>query len=916
MRPYGSMNWALLTNSLMVSAGTAILAALAGAMVAVCAAGWPARVRHALLAGAATVLALPPFLVTNCWLDLLGNSGLLHDWLPLKIYSLPGTIWILTLMTWPLSFLAASAALRRLVPEHLEVEPQLRGVRLLSWILWPMVRPTLGAAFLLTFVLALNNVSVPALLQVKVLSSEVWLEFSARLDNLSAIKIGWPLLVAPLLLLWVMSRREIVWPREQLTVPPLLFRQRIGRGIFLVAAILCAALYLVSLIIPLAQLLGNHRMWPHLWPALQSGGPALANSFWLAALCATSVVVLGGLAHWPGRNRNPFNQVTARSGTALGIRRLASAAVWMCFFVPGVLLGVALIYIFNQPVLEAVYRSGWIMLLALVIRYAAPAWQGTGLAMNALDGTLCDAARIEGARGWTLFHLAIWPQAGPRLAAAWYVVYLLCLWDVETLVLIIPPGGETVSLRVFNLLHYGHSPLVNALCLWLLALAVLPLAVWLAWTRLVKLPRAVYLVLPWVTLLLGGCQPAASDREASIPSQFFSKAVIIGRRGTAPGEFNKPRSVVVDRRDNLYVVDMTGRVQKFSPDGVFLLSWQMPETDLGKAKGLGLDKDGNIIVVEPHYQRLNHFTPQGKLLAQWGRHGTEPGDFTLPRAVGVSSRGDFVVSEYTQADRVQVFDAVTKKYLRGWGAAGEQPGYFNRAEGLCLDAQNRIYVADSCNHRVQIFDLNGKWLRAYGRAGAGLGELSYPYDIRVDAAGYQYVCEFGNSRIQIFNALDRPVEILGGPGTRPGQFNNPWGIALDSQGNLYVADALNHRVQKLIRRRTVVWWKPDGIHENAGWDNATGPYPLTSFLSLGERMPVLRLRESAQKFHATYQSFRESVHHASADQAPLEFLNRRLRDSLSQRERARVRGYAATNSQATFKVVRIPRQPGKWAPPA
>jgi DNA-binding beta-propeller fold protein YncE len=135
-----------------------------------------------------------------------------------------------------------------------------------------------------------------------------------------------------------------------------------------------------------------------------------------------------------------------------------------------------------------------------------------------------------------------------------------------------------------------------------------------------------------------------------------------------------------------------------------------------------------------------------------------------------------------------------------WGKPGTAPGEFNRAEGIAVDRQDRVYVADSCNHRIQVFDADGKFLRTYGHAGSGVGELSYPYDICVDAEGRQYVCEFGNSRIQVFDANDRPIEIIGGPGGAPGEFANPWAIALDSRGNLYVADAMNHRVQKLIRR--------------------------------------------------------------------------------------------------------------------
>jgi DNA-binding beta-propeller fold protein YncE len=274
--------------------------------------------------------------------------------------------------------------------------------------------------------------------------------------------------------------------------------------------------------------------------------------------------------------------------------------------------------------------------------------------------------------------------------------------------------------------------------------------------------------------------------------------------------------VAVDAADNLYVVDMTGRVQKFSTNGTWLLSWQMPQTELGKPKGMCRDREGNILVVEPHYSRVNVFSPIGKLLAQWGSHGTNSGQLSLPRAVAVNSHGEIFVSEYQEAERLQKFvvDADGPKaeagtngtalrrapqWVASFGQAGNGPGEFNRPEGLCVDAHDRLYVADSCNHRIQVFSSDGKFLRAYGKPGRGLGELSYPYDICVDSTGRQYVCEFGNSRIQVFDAQDKPLEIIGGPGADPGRFSNPWGVALDSAGSLYVADSQNHRVQKLVR---------------------------------------------------------------------------------------------------------------------
>ena len=126
-------------------------------------------------------------------------------------------------------------------------------------------------------------------------------------------------------------------------------------------------------------------------------------------------------------------------------------------------------------------QSAAVVLLAYTIRYLAPAWNGVARSLRTVDRDLTDAARLDGASGWSLLHHVQWPQIAPALGVSWYVTYLLCLWDVEALVLIVPPGGETLALRIFNLLHYGHNAQVNALCIVLLMMAAAPLAVWMIW---------------------------------------------------------------------------------------------------------------------------------------------------------------------------------------------------------------------------------------------------------------------------------------------------------------------------------------------------------------------------------------------------------------------------------------------------
>jgi ABC-type Fe3+ transport system permease subunit/DNA-binding beta-propeller fold protein YncE len=888
------MNWLLLKNSLVVSGLCTIISLGMGFVAALWVTGLRGQWRATVFAFAIVALALPPFLATNCWLHFLGATGVWRGWLPFNIFSLGGAIWILSLLNWPITLLLVCGAWTRLEASQLENDPAASGWSLIYAVLLPLARTALTQAGVLTLVLALNNFAVPTILQVKVFTEEIWVRFNTAFDTRGVLLLSWPLLLAPLLVLLWMQRRDIRWPRLATSISPRLFRQQLGGPWFWACGALTIVICVVSVGLPLGQILTAKRTWVELPGALAAGKWAVWSSCYYAGAAATmmsGVALLLAIAMRrrstrkrdegfarEGKTVETVSTTSAAAATPLkrgvnesgasetgvnetkearccdilrahgsrGLLRpgtgalLFSVLVWLPFLAPGVLLGIGLIAVFNHSWSGAFYESAGIVILAFVIRYFALGWHTVTHAIRSVDRDLEDVAQLNGATRWQVFYYVHWPQIRPMAAGAWYIVFLLCLWDVESMILVTPPGGETLALRIFNLLHYGHNAQVNALCFVLMLVALLPLVAWGACRALDKsgaLLRiagcvpAQYAIRNTVLVLVGAvlltsCSRSSTSNEASLNSRFFSRVQVIGTRGVGVGELNKPRSVAVDRQDNVFVVDMTGRVQEFSPAGTFVRFWQLPQTDKGKPKGMCRDQDGNIVVVEPHYQRVNHFSTDGKLLAQWGQYGTNAGQFTMPRAIAINSHGEAYVSEYGLVERVEKFglqesrkqkgegrngesggtnttQAVIPKFLTTFGHMGNGPGEFNRPEGLYVDAQDRLYVADSCNHRVQIFSGDGKFIRAYGKAGTGKGELGYPYDICVDAAGNQYVCEFGNSRIQVFDANDQPIEIIGGPGAEPGKFSNPWGVALDSAGNLYVADSLNHRVQKFVRKMSV-----------------------------------------------------------------------------------------------------------------
>jgi iron(III) transport system permease protein len=450
------MNWPLLLNSIVVGGVTTVLSCGLGFVMALTLVTAKTGMRRGLLFLSIVALVLPPFLVVNTWLDLFGQAGLLRPWLPLNLYSRGGAILLLSLLTWPIPALFVSTAWTRLERAQLESDTALRGAALIRWLLWPMARRPLAQAAVLTFVLALNNFAIPVILQVPVFPEELWLAFTTRLNDAGAWAAAWPLIVAPLIVLFVLRKPAISWPHAEGAVAGKALRQQLGVGWRLGSGVITSMLVMLSVALPMAQLLFSHRTWDELPNVFRAAPNVVWNSFAYAALTAAASII-AGLLTW---------------------RFSIGALIWIPFLIPGVLLGRAMVFTFGGTM---IYGTFALALLAFALRYLAPGWSGVAVALRSVDRELNEAGRLNGARAWSLLRHVQWPQIAAPTAAAWYVTYLLCLWDVETLVLIYPPGGETLALRIFNLLHYGHHPQVNALCVILLGVATAPLVGWNVW---------------------------------------------------------------------------------------------------------------------------------------------------------------------------------------------------------------------------------------------------------------------------------------------------------------------------------------------------------------------------------------------------------------------------------------------------
>ncbi|NLN69995.1 MAG: TIGR03663 family protein [Chloroflexi bacterium] len=188
-------------------------------------------------------------------------------------------------------------------------------------------------------------------------------------------------------------------------------------------------------------------------------------------------------------------------------------------------------------------------------------------------------------------------------------------------------------------------------------------------------------------------------------------------------------------------------------------------------------------------------------------YGNAEFSFDAPRDIAFAPDDTFYVAD-SRNHRVLHFD-VNGQYLNAFGAYSASDfskqniapaGFFNEPWGLAIGPDGSVFVADTWNHRIQKFSAEGEFITQWGQFGAAETAHHFwgPRGVAVDHKGRVFVTDTGNKRVVIFDSNGAHLTDFGGAGLGLGQFNEPVGIEVDDAGRLFIADTWNKRIQVMI----------------------------------------------------------------------------------------------------------------------
>lgn len=453
----------LLVRSVGISAAVAVCGMTAGILTASFLFTWKSKaglaVRYIFFATA----AVPPYVHALSWTSsLVWLNSLLRESGIMEI-SLQGNgicIWVGMMTLLPITTGLALIGFESVEPGLIEAGCVFKGSgRVFGSIVLPLAAPSFLAGGAFAFLISLMDYTIPSLFQVNVYSLEIFAQYSADYDAAKAFLLSLPLMViaipAALLFQWAFKNAALQNTRGKGKKPYIM--EMPTALVFLQGAALVISFLQFS--VPLISLILSTGTPLNLANAFLSSHNEIGFSITLSVLAAVIAVTLGSLAA-SGVNRKGR------------IFKICWILILLPFAIPAPLTGIALARGWNSLGAAGAGGTIWLPVMAGVIRFLPFAALIMLAVIKRMDLRLLEASWIQQKNACHGLVKVYVPMLSKGLVAAVCLVFILVTGELGATLIVTPPGSGTITMKIYNYLHYGASETVAALCLIMLVLSI------------------------------------------------------------------------------------------------------------------------------------------------------------------------------------------------------------------------------------------------------------------------------------------------------------------------------------------------------------------------------------------------------------------------------------------------------------
>ncbi len=403
-------------------------------------------------------LFISPYILAVAWKDIFfqifNNTSFLSSYI--------GVILVLTTIFTPLSMLIIGSALANIDAQLEDCGFVITNFRtVILKITLPLIKPALITSFVLVFIFSISDFSVPAFFGVKVFTTEIFTQFSAFYNHSLAI-LQSTLLISICVLLLLAERKHIAnAPFFSVGSKGTNIRYYGLKNRKLLSLIFLLGWFFISVVFPFIILFVQSFKdgVGKFIQAYQLLIPTFGNSIGLALGAALIIVFVGFTAayHSAGRaNKKSFDWL-----------------LLIVFAIPSTILGISLIKFYNQAVLNFIYSSYAIIIIAYVGKFSFIAAKLIGNAIKQIPNSLDEAAQIEGITFFTRLRKILIPLIMPTLFVAFIISFIFSLGELGTTIMLYPPGTEIMPIKVFTIMANAPQSLTSSMTLIVFSITLL-----------------------------------------------------------------------------------------------------------------------------------------------------------------------------------------------------------------------------------------------------------------------------------------------------------------------------------------------------------------------------------------------------------------------------------------------------------